>query len=53
MGDRVRYALPFGVLGDLAHRAFVRRDLDRIFEFRARKIAELLGAQTVRSPASA
>lgn len=32
--DRVRYALPFGVLGRIAHGLFVRRDLERIFEFR-------------------
>ncbi len=38
IGDRVRYALPLGRLGDLA-RVFVRRDLDRIFDYRAREIA--------------
>jgi ligand-binding SRPBCC domain-containing protein len=34
MRDRVRYALPLGPLGELAHAALVRRDLDRIFAFR-------------------
>jgi ligand-binding SRPBCC domain-containing protein len=34
MRDRVRYALPLGPLGELAHLALVRRDLDRIFAFR-------------------
>jgi ligand-binding SRPBCC domain-containing protein len=34
MRDRVRYALPYGPLGELAHRLFVRRDLERIFDFR-------------------
>jgi ligand-binding SRPBCC domain-containing protein len=34
MRDRVRYALPLGPLGELAHMALVRRDLDRIFAFR-------------------
>ena len=34
MRDAVRYALPFGPLGELAHRALVRRDLERIFDFR-------------------
>ena len=33
--DRVRYALPLGPLGRLAHALFVRRDLERIFDFRA------------------
>ncbi len=40
--DRVRYAIPFGPLGSLAHRLFVRRDLERIFEFRSAAVAELL-----------
>jgi ligand-binding SRPBCC domain-containing protein len=34
MRDTVRYALGFGPLGELAHRAFVARDLERIFDFR-------------------
>jgi hypothetical protein len=40
--DRVRYALPFGPLGSLAHRLFVRRDIERIFAFRQRALAERL-----------
>ena len=32
--DRVEYALPVGLLGELARRAFVGRDLERIFDFR-------------------
>jgi ligand-binding SRPBCC domain-containing protein len=42
MRDVVRYALPFGPLGELAHRLFVGRDLDAIFDYRARRITELL-----------
>ena len=42
IGDRVRYALPFGALGDLAHATIVRRDLARIFDYRARAVAEQL-----------
>ena len=34
MTDMVRYALPFGPLGEIAHRLLVRRDLERIFDFR-------------------
>jgi ligand-binding SRPBCC domain-containing protein len=34
MRDTVRYALPLGALGELAHRLLVRRDLERIFDFR-------------------
>jgi ligand-binding SRPBCC domain-containing protein len=40
--DRVRYALPLGRLGELAHAAFVRRDLERIFDFRRAAVAQLL-----------
>ena len=39
MRDTVRYALPAGPLGALAHRLFVRRDLDRIFEHRAAAVS--------------
>lgn len=41
--DRVRYAIPFGPLGSLAHVLFVRRDLERIFDFRRDAIAAQLG----------
>ena len=34
MRDLVRYALPLGALGRVAGGAFVRRDLERIFDFR-------------------
>jgi ligand-binding SRPBCC domain-containing protein len=42
--DSVRYALPLGPLGSLAHLAFVRRDLRRIFDYRRDAAAELLRA---------
>jgi ligand-binding SRPBCC domain-containing protein len=38
--DRVRYELPLGPLGALAHRLFVRRDLERIFDYREKAFAE-------------
>jgi ligand-binding SRPBCC domain-containing protein len=41
MEDTVRYALPFGVLGRLAHSLGVRRDIETIFDFRFKRIAEL------------
>ena len=40
--DTVRYALPLGPLGRLGHRLFVRRDLDRIFDFRRDAVARRL-----------
>jgi ligand-binding SRPBCC domain-containing protein len=42
--DRVRYALPLGPLGNLAHRLFVRRDVERIFDYRRQAVAERLAA---------
>ncbi len=43
MEDRVDYALPFGVLGRIAHALVVRRQLEGIFEFRRKAIAEIFG----------
>jgi ligand-binding SRPBCC domain-containing protein len=43
IADRVRYALPFGPLGELAHLVTVRRDLERIFDHRRGAVARLLG----------
>lgn len=34
MIDKVDYELPFGVLGNLAHRLFVKKKLDKIFNYR-------------------
>jgi hypothetical protein len=52
MRDLVQYELPFGILGDVAHRLIVRRQLRRIFDYRARRIAKLFAA-TDSQPASA
>ena len=43
MRDTVRYALPLGPLGEIAHRAFVARDLARIFDFRRAEVARRMG----------
>ncbi len=43
MRDLVRYALPLGPLGLLMHQLVVGRDLQAIFDYRARKVEELLG----------
>jgi ligand-binding SRPBCC domain-containing protein len=40
--DRVRYEIPFGPLGALAHATVVRRDLARVFDYRHRAIGRLL-----------
>ncbi len=40
MMDRVTYALPLGVIGDLVHAVCVRRQLQYIFDYRAAKVRE-------------
>jgi hypothetical protein len=51
IGDRVRYALPLGPLGEIAHAAFVERDLREIFDYRAHAVAERLQVEATRSTA--
>jgi NADH dehydrogenase len=48
MTDEVEYELPFGPLGDIAHRLVVRAELERIFGYRSAVLATAL-----RAPASA
>lgn len=45
MCDTVRYAVPFGWLGDFCIGCLVRRDVERIFDYRTQKIADIFGAQ--------
>ena len=42
--DFVRYAVPGG---ELVHRFFVRRDVEKIFEFRREKLLELFGERAL------
>jgi ligand-binding SRPBCC domain-containing protein len=41
--DEVRYALPFGILGRLAHAVAVKDRLEGIFSYRARVVGEIFG----------
>lgn len=43
MTDHVTYAVPFGLLGDAINLLWIRKRLDRIFDFRRKKISELFG----------
>ncbi len=42
--DEVDYAMPFGRLGELAHPLLVRRDLERIFDYRHEAVERLFQA---------
>jgi ligand-binding SRPBCC domain-containing protein len=44
IGDTVCYALRFGLLGRLAHACVVKAELNTIFDYRAKRVSELLGA---------
>lgn len=46
MEDVVEYIIPFGVFGRLAHTLFVKRMLNKIFDYRAAMTAQLLGTAT-------
>ncbi len=46
MEDRVTYRLPLGALGRGLHALVVRRQLDAIWSYRERRIAELVGPVT-------
>jgi ligand-binding SRPBCC domain-containing protein len=48
--DSVSYEIPLGPVGELARQLFVRRDLDRIFEYRRLAVAEALGADVQLTP---
>jgi len=41
--DEVLYLLPYGIVGRAVHALWVRRQLERIFAYRARRYHELLG----------
>lgn len=47
MTDEVNYALPLGPLGTLAHLLFVKRELNRIFDYRYKKLETLFVQQNV------
>jgi len=40
--DRVYYEVPFGIFGRILHFFFIRRTLKRIFDYRRKKVAEIL-----------
>jgi len=43
MTDIVHYKLPFGILGELAHTLFVKKQLKGIFDYRFKVVEDLWG----------
>ena len=43
MTDEVKYALPLGILGDVAHGLFIKKKLDHIFAFRKKVLEDMFG----------
>jgi ligand-binding SRPBCC domain-containing protein len=50
MEDHVEYALPFGILGRIVHALQVRRQLDEIFDFRRKAIAQIFPGPACKGP---
>ena len=42
--DRVHYQPPMGILGRIAHWFYIRRTLDRIFDYRRKRLATFISA---------
>lgn len=40
MHDEVNYALPFGILGTMAHNLFIRKRIEYIFEYRTKVLEQ-------------
>ena len=50
--DRVFYQPPFGVLGRLLHRLYIRKTLERIFGYRRERLADFLSGSGGTVPAA-
>jgi ligand-binding SRPBCC domain-containing protein len=42
--DRVSYKIPYGIIGKMMEKLFIRNQLKKIFEFRYQKLIELFGS---------
>ena len=47
MTDVVRYRLPLGAIGRLVNALKVRRDVERIFDYRTQRIREIFGGEGI------
>ncbi|RMI09575.1 MAG: CDP-paratose 2-epimerase [Calditrichaeota bacterium] len=48
MTDTVQYQLPLGILGHLAHRLYVRKDIETIFQYRREVIQKYFSSERGR-----
>ena len=48
MVDIVSYALPFGIIGKIAHCMFVRKKLEGIFQFREEAVIKIFPSKSAR-----
>ncbi len=48
ISDQVDYSLPFGFFGNAAHSLVVRKQLDQIFDYRQKIVAQMLGVVAAR-----
>lgn len=46
MRDEVNYVLPFGILGTIAHKLFVRKRVEEIFKHRTKVVEKLFPSKT-------
>jgi ligand-binding SRPBCC domain-containing protein len=44
MIDELKYQIPLGILGDLAHSIFVKKKVAEIFKFRERALEKIFGS---------
>jgi ligand-binding SRPBCC domain-containing protein len=47
--DHVEYELPFGAMGTLAHRLFLRRQIERTFAYRQRQLEKIFAQANLKS----
>lgn len=43
MKDEVRYQLPFGIIGRIAHAIFIKKKVESIFDFRGKALNKIFG----------
>lgn len=48
--DHIEYELPFGLLGRIAHRLFLRRQIERMFAYRQGQLAKILARVQAEAP---